>query len=314
MAELIFFVAGTGAIAGAIGVVVLRNPFYAVLALVGHLLALAALFLLLRAEFVAAAQVVVYAGAVMVLYVFVVAYVGNLDQPLRPGGAGLGGIAILFAAVLLVELLIATLGSGLAIIDSHGAPYDPAFGGPAQIGELFLTKFLLAFEIASFLLLVAAVGAVILAGRRRGLPGKRRRPRGTSTSRAPPSPERWPRPCTRRRPSRPATPSTAEGGERLMAIGWYLAVSTFVFCIGAAGVLTRRNPLVVLLCLELMLNAANLALVAFSRAHGSGDGQIFALIVMVVAACEVVIGLGLIVAMHRRRLLIDVDEMSELRG
>ena len=99
-----------------------------------------------------------------------------------------------------------------------------------------------------------------------------------------------------------------------MAIGWYLAVSAFVFSIGAAGVLTRRNPLVVLLCLELMLNAANLALVAFSRAHGSGDGQVFALIVMVVAACEVVIGLGLIVAMHRRRLLIDVDEMSELRG
>ena len=176
MAEVVFFVAGTGAIAGAIGVVVLRNPFYAVLALVGHLLALAALFLLLRAEFVAAAQVVVYAGAVMVLYVFVVAYVGNLDQPMRPGGAGLGGIAILFSAVLLVELLIATLGSGLQIMDSRGAPFDPAFGGPGQIGELFLTKFLLAFEVASFLLLVAAVGAVILARRRRGLPGEEKPP------------------------------------------------------------------------------------------------------------------------------------------
>ena len=99
-----------------------------------------------------------------------------------------------------------------------------------------------------------------------------------------------------------------------MAIGWYLAVSAFVFCIGAAGVLTKRNPLVVLLCLELMLNAANLALVAFSRGHGSGDGQLFALIVMVVAACEVVVGLGLIVAIHRRRLPIDVDELRELRG
>ncbi len=99
-----------------------------------------------------------------------------------------------------------------------------------------------------------------------------------------------------------------------MAIGWYLAVSAFVFCIGAGGVLTRRNPLVVLLCLELMLNAGNLALVAFSRAHGSGDGQIFALIVMVVAACEVVVGLGLIVAIHRQRLPVDVDELSELRG
>ena len=99
-----------------------------------------------------------------------------------------------------------------------------------------------------------------------------------------------------------------------MPIGWYLAVSAIVFCIGAGGVLVRRNPLVILLCLELMLNAGNLALIAFSRMAGTGDGQIFALVVMVVAACEVVIGLGLIVALYRRRLPIDVDEVSELRG
>ena len=99
-----------------------------------------------------------------------------------------------------------------------------------------------------------------------------------------------------------------------MSIGWYLAVSALIFSIGAAGVLTRRSPLVVLLCLELMLNAANLALIAFARMHGDPDGQIFAVIVMVVAACEVTVGLGLIVAMHRRRLPIDVDEMRELQG
>ena len=99
-----------------------------------------------------------------------------------------------------------------------------------------------------------------------------------------------------------------------MNIGWYLAVSALIFTIGAAGVMTRRNPLVVLLCLELMLNAANLALIAFSRMHGNGDGQIFAIIVMVVAACEVTVGLGVIVAMHRRNLPIDVDELRELQG
>ena len=99
-----------------------------------------------------------------------------------------------------------------------------------------------------------------------------------------------------------------------MSIGWYLVVSALIFAIGAGGVLTRRSPLVVLLCLELMLNAANLALIAFSRMHGNPDGQIFAIIVMVVAACEVTVGLGLIVAMHRRRLPIDVDEMRELQG
>jgi NADH-quinone oxidoreductase subunit K len=97
-------------------------------------------------------------------------------------------------------------------------------------------------------------------------------------------------------------------------IGWYLVVSAMIFSIGAGGVLIRRSPLVILLCLELMLNAANLALIAFSRMHGNGDGQIFAIIVMVVAACEVCIGLGVIVAMYRRRLPIDVDEMRELHG
>ena len=99
-----------------------------------------------------------------------------------------------------------------------------------------------------------------------------------------------------------------------MDIAWYLVVSAFIFCIGAAGIVLRRNPLVILLCLELMLNAGNLALVAFARMHGNGEGQIFALVVLVVAACEVTIGLGVIVAMHRRRLPIDVDEMRELHG
>jgi NADH:ubiquinone oxidoreductase subunit K len=99
-----------------------------------------------------------------------------------------------------------------------------------------------------------------------------------------------------------------------MDIGWYLVLSAFIFCIGAVGVLVRRSPLVVLISLELMLNAGNLALVAFSRMVGNGDGQIFALIVMIVAAAEVVVGLGLIVAMYRDRLPMDVDEMSELKG
>ena len=99
-----------------------------------------------------------------------------------------------------------------------------------------------------------------------------------------------------------------------MSMQWYLVVSALIFAIGAGGVLIRRNPLVILLCLELMLNAANLALVAFSRNSGDMGGQIFALIVMVVAACEVAVGLGLVVALHRRRLPIDVDELRELQG
>jgi NADH-quinone oxidoreductase subunit J len=172
MAEVLFFIAGIGAVAGAIGVATVRNPFYAVLALVSHLLCLAALFLLLRAEFVAAAQVVVYAGAVMVLYVFVVAYVGGTAGPVRPaGGPALRIGAVVFAGLLAIELLIAVLGSALKGIDTEGAGYEPGFGTPEQIGELLLTRFLFPFEAASFLLLIAAVGAVVLARRRGGLVG-----------------------------------------------------------------------------------------------------------------------------------------------
>jgi len=99
-----------------------------------------------------------------------------------------------------------------------------------------------------------------------------------------------------------------------VAVEWYLVLSALLFAVGASGVLLRRSPLVILLCLELMLNAGNLALVAFSRSLANQDGQIFALVVMVVAACEVVVGLGLIVAMFRRRLPLNVDEIRSLRG
>jgi NADH-quinone oxidoreductase subunit J len=184
VSALLFFLAAFGALAGALGVVMLRDPFFCVLALVVHLLALAVLFLLLRAEFVAAAQVVVYAGAVMVLYVFVVAYVGEHHETLagrlrrwdsHPPGASMRLAGALLGGALLVELMIALLGSGLKAIEGYGAAYAPgphAYGTPAYIGNLLLTRFLLAFEIASFLLLIAAVGGVVLARRRGGLEGE----------------------------------------------------------------------------------------------------------------------------------------------
>src|SRR3954453_2589751 len=137
MAPLMFFMAGIGAIAGAIGVVVVRSPFYAVLGLVSHLVCLAALFLLLRAQFGAPAQVVVYPGAVMVLYVFVVAYVGGAAEPVRSaGGPGLRAGSIIFAGLLAVELLIAVLGSGLKAIKTEGPDYVFGFGTPQHIGQL----------------------------------------------------------------------------------------------------------------------------------------------------------------------------------
>jgi NADH-quinone oxidoreductase subunit J len=169
VSQVLFFIAAIGALGGAIGVVVIRNPFYSVLALVFHLISLAALFLLLRAEFVAAAQVIVYAGAVMVLYVFVVAYIGGSDEPLSAGPTALKILGPLFALALAIELCIAMLGTALKGITGKGAPYVSGFGTPAHIGKLFLTTYLFPFEVASLLLLVSAIGAVVLARRRRGL-------------------------------------------------------------------------------------------------------------------------------------------------
>ena len=165
MSEVFFFFAAIGAVAGAAGTVMLRDAFYSVLSLVCHLVFLAMLFLLLRAEFVAAAQVIVYAGAVMVLYVFVVAYVGGLEDPLTEPNPVLRIAAPLFAVALGVELCFAILGSGLKAIDTKGPHVAAGFGSPSQIGELFLTRFLIAFEVVSLLLLIAAVGAVVLARR-----------------------------------------------------------------------------------------------------------------------------------------------------
>jgi NADH-quinone oxidoreductase subunit J len=162
-----FFVGAIGALGGAIAVIALRNPFYSVLALVVHLVALAGLFLMLHAEFIAAAQIVVYAGAVMVLYVFVAAYVGGVEEPIWEPIPGQRFLAPVLAGALFVELTIALLGTALTTFEGGGPVIQAGFGSPAAIGELMLEKFLIAFEASSLLLLVAAVGAIVLAGRNR---------------------------------------------------------------------------------------------------------------------------------------------------
>ena len=167
MKEVAFFAGAFGALGGAIAVIALRNPFYSVLALIVHLFSLAVLFLLLTSAFVAAAQVVVYAGAVMVLYVFVVAYVGGGGESAWEPIPGQQLIAPLLGIALFIELSIAVLSSALLALGSHGPKVGAGFGNPASIGRLLLEKFLLPFEASSILLLLAAVGAIVLAARRR---------------------------------------------------------------------------------------------------------------------------------------------------
>ena len=170
---IVWFAAAGGCLASGVAVVSLTNPFLSALALIGNLASLAVLYLLLTAEFLAAAQVLVYAGAVMVMFLFVIAYLGGrADAPWAGGPPLLRSAAVVAAAAILAEVVVVL---GLAWGDDlKSAPDVPStFGNPAAIGRLFLTDHLLAFEITSIVLLVAAVGGVVLGTAR---PGQTREP------------------------------------------------------------------------------------------------------------------------------------------
>ena len=161
----IWLVAAAACLGSAIAVVSFVNPFFSALALIGNLASLAVLFLLASAEFVAAAQVLVYAGAVMVMFLFVIAYLGGrADAPWAGGTRFFQAASVITAASLLAVTLVAImLDAGDRLSDE--ADISRAFGSPAEIGRLFLTDHLLAFEITSIVLLVAAVGGVVLGMR-----------------------------------------------------------------------------------------------------------------------------------------------------
>jgi NADH-quinone oxidoreductase subunit J len=159
--------AGFACLASGVAVVSFSNPFYSALALIGNLGSLAVLYLLLSAEFVAAAQVLVYAGAVMVMFLFVIAYVGpRMETPWKGGPSWQSVAAALAAGSIFLEIIVAVslkAGGRLKHSEHVGSP----FGTPGWIGRLFLTDHLLAFEITSIVLLIAAVGGVILGSHTR---------------------------------------------------------------------------------------------------------------------------------------------------
>jgi NADH-quinone oxidoreductase subunit J len=170
---IVWIVAAFACLGSAIAVVSFTNPFFSALALIGNLGALAVLYLLLSAEFVAAAQVLVYAGAVMVMFLFVIAYLGGRADAPWAGGPSWQQIGAVGAAgALLVEIVVAVgLKAGGRL--SHQHDVHGSFGSPRAVGRLFLTDHLLAFEITSIVLLVAAVGGVILGAHSRRLAGEK---------------------------------------------------------------------------------------------------------------------------------------------
>ena len=166
----VWFLAGFGCLASGIAVISFRNPFFSALALIGNLGSLAVLYLLLSAEFVAAAQVLVYAGAVMVMFLFVIAYIGpRQDSPWAGGPSWQAVGAVLAAGALMVEIIV-VIGLKASGSLAHSASIGGSFGSPSEIGRLFLTDHLLAFEVTSIVLLVAAIGGVILGAHARREP------------------------------------------------------------------------------------------------------------------------------------------------
>jgi NADH:ubiquinone oxidoreductase subunit 6 (subunit J) len=166
---IVWFGAAFACLASGVAVISFSNPFYSAIALIGNLASLAVLYLLLSAEFVAAAQVLVYAGAVMVMFLFVIAYLGGRADAPWTGRPSLQQIAAVTAAAALLVEIVVVVGLKAGGRLSHEAKVDGSFGSPGQIGRLFLTDHLLAFEITSIVLLVAAVGGVILGSHSRRL-------------------------------------------------------------------------------------------------------------------------------------------------
>ncbi len=345
------------ALAGGIGMVLLRNAVHSALSLAATMMALGAMYVVEQGPFIGLVQIIVYTGAIMILFLFVLMLVGrdssdSLVETLRGQrwAAALAGVAF----ALLVALTIGRAFRGIKPVNLDAA--NQGGTNVNSLAELIFTKYLFAFELTSALLIVASRTSNATSRnrpRRRSprhasAPGVRSRCRGRACSRRV-TPSERPRCCptARSRPSRswPRRPVCASdrrcqqgrptndprrfwpprrlfdaGRPKVCAIGgrpvtptYYLVLSAALFTIGAAGVLVRRNAIVVFMCIELMLNAVNLTLVTFSRINGSLDGQVIAFFVMVVAAAEVVVGLAIIMSIFRTRRSASVDDANLLK-
>ena len=273
---LVFYLLSGLAIVTSALVIGQRNPMYSVLLLVASFGALAGLYIQLDAPFVAVAQIIIYAGAVMVLFLFVVMLLNapqedaaewDRTHPLRqPAFARFGALLALLLVVQLVWALLTAAGT------------RRLRGGPCRVGN----------------------GQLCAGARTDAVHRLRVRVRSDVDS-DPRGDGRRGRPCAAgRRPT-------------VIPLGHYLIVSAILFSIGTAGVFLRRNLITILLSIEIMLNAVNLSFVAFGRQLGSYDGQIITFFVIAVAAAEAAVGLAIIIALYRHRESLNPDAFTSLR-
>ena len=281
---LLFYVFAAVALAASLVVVGQRSPIHSVLALIASFGALAGLYVLLGAPFAAVTQIIIYAGAIMVLFLFVVMMLNAPgEDPLADGLAAGSSVTrytgALLSAGLVIELVWALTRFGDAAIGKRNVDSTVDLSSVADIGRRLFTEYGFAFEVTSILILVAMLGAVVLA----------------------------------RTQHVESTPSTKNQALASPSLTHYLVLSAMLFAIGTAGVFLRRNIITILLSIEIMLNAVNLTFIAFGRELGSLDGQIIVFFVMTVAAAEAAVGLAIVIALFRQRESLNPDAFMTLR-
>ena len=298
----IFFYLFAGVcVASAVMVVTSRNPVHSVLFLILAFVNAAGLFVLLGAEFLAMILIVVYVGAVAVLFLFVVMMLDVDFAELREGFLSYLPIGALVGAVLLAELLLVVGGWVIAPGAGNAAPVAQNVSNTQAIGLVLYTRYVYFFEAAGLILLVAMIGAIVMTLQHKP---QVKRQNIADAGRA----REGQRDRTRQR-------QAGAGAVMTIGLGHYLSVAAILFTLGIFGIfLNRKNVIVILMSIELILLAVNINLVAFSSFLGDIVGQIYALIVLTVAAAEAAIGLAILVAYFRNRGSIAVEDINLMKG
>ena len=287
-------------------VIASRNPVHSVLFLILAFVNAAGLFVLMGAEFLAMILIVVYVGAVAVLFLFVVMMLDVDFAELRQGFLNYLPIGALVGAMLLAELLVVVGGwvigpdAARAITRRRSRLRAPSTI-PQALGLVLYTRYVYFFQAAGLILLVAMIGAIVLTLQHK--PNVRRQNIAEQVARS------------RASAIEVVKVEVGAGAVMTIGLGHYLAVAAILFTLGIFGIfLNRKNVIIILMSIELILLAVNINLVAFSTFLGDIVGQVYALIVLTVAAAEAAIGLAILVAYFRNRGSIAVEDINLMKG
>ena len=302
---LFFYLFASVCIASAVMVVASKNPVHSVLFLILAFVNASGLFMLMGAEFLAMILVVVYVGAVAVLFLFVVMMLDVDFAELRQGFLQYLPIGALVGIVFLAELLLVVGAWTIApsVADAIAAPIPPFYSvtNTEALGQVLYTRYVYFFQAAGVILLVAMIGAIVLTLRHK--PNVKRQNISQQVGAHP------------RGRDRGREGQAGAGAVMTIGLGHYLTVAAILFTIGIFGIfLNRKNVIVILMSIELILLAVNINFVAFSTFLGDLVGQVFALLVLTVAAAEAAIGLAILVVYFRNRGSIAVEDINLMKG